>query len=140
MARERLLRWLVFNYLIGNSDAHAKNVSFLVAPDGIDLAPFYDLLSVKAYGDDTMAMAIGDETRYGWVTGPAWDALAESVGIRATLLRRLRVELARSIPPAARRILTRPEFSDAERQFLGKVVSIIDEHAGFVIEGGLNRR
>jgi serine/threonine-protein kinase HipA len=140
VARERLLRWLVFNYLIGNSDAHAKNVSFLVAADGIDLAPFYDLLCVKVYGDETMAMAIGDETRFGWVTGSAWDALAESVGIRASLLRRLSTELARSIPPAAKRILTRPEFSDAERQFLGKVVSIIDEHAGFVAEGGPSRR
>ncbi|SAL02124.1 HipA domain-containing protein [Caballeronia fortuita] len=49
-ARTRLFSWLVFNVLVGNSDAHLKNLSFLVSRDGIQLAPFYDLLSVAAYG------------------------------------------------------------------------------------------
>jgi serine/threonine-protein kinase HipA len=49
-ARTRLFSWLVFNVLVGNSDAHLKNLSFLVSHDGIELAPFYDLLSVAAYG------------------------------------------------------------------------------------------
>jgi len=49
-ARARLFSWLVFNVLAGNSDAHLKNLSFLVSHDGIQLAPFYDLLSVAAYG------------------------------------------------------------------------------------------
>ncbi|SAL69293.1 HipA domain-containing protein [Caballeronia telluris] len=49
-ARTRLFSWLVFNVLVGNSDAHLKNLSFLVSHDGIQLAPFYDLLSVAAYG------------------------------------------------------------------------------------------
>ena len=37
-----LLRWIIFNYLIGNSDAHAKNVSFLMQNNALHLAPFYD--------------------------------------------------------------------------------------------------
>jgi serine/threonine-protein kinase HipA len=49
-ARTRLFSWLVFNVLTGNSDAHLKNLSFLVSHDGIQLAPFYDLLAVAAYG------------------------------------------------------------------------------------------
>jgi serine/threonine-protein kinase HipA len=49
-ARTRLFSWLVFNVLVGNSDAHLKNLSFLVSRDGIQLAPFYDLLSVATYG------------------------------------------------------------------------------------------
>ena len=44
-----LYRWLVFNTLVGNSDAHLKNLSFLVTGDGIALAPFYDLLSTSVY-------------------------------------------------------------------------------------------
>ncbi|SAL67457.1 HipA domain-containing protein [Caballeronia peredens] len=48
-ARTRLFSWLVFNVLVGNSDAHLKNLSFLVSRDGIQLAPFYDMLSVAAY-------------------------------------------------------------------------------------------
>jgi serine/threonine-protein kinase HipA len=135
VSRDRLLRWLVFDYLIGNSDAHAKNIAFLVAPAGIDLAPFYDLVCVKAYGDDTMAMSIAGETRYGWITAREWDGLAESLRIRSALLRRIRDELSRSVPHAARRVAERPEFSPAEREFLVKVLAVIDAHAGFMQEG-----
>ena len=49
VARSRLFAWLVFNVLVGNSDAHLKNLSFLVSHEGIQLAPFYDLLSVATY-------------------------------------------------------------------------------------------
>ncbi len=135
VSRDRLLRWLVFNYLIGNSDAHAKNVAFLVRYPGIVLAPFYDLICVKAYGDDASAMSIAGETRYGWITAKEWDGLAESLRIRKALLRRIRDELSRTVPRAARRIAERPEFSAAEREFLMKVLAVIDEHAGFVREG-----
>jgi serine/threonine-protein kinase HipA len=45
----RLLRWLVFNLLIGNDDSHLKNLSFLVSPGRVDLAPHYDLLATGIY-------------------------------------------------------------------------------------------
>ncbi len=135
VSRDRLLRWLVFNYLVGTSDAHAKNIAFLVTHAGIVLAPLYDLICVKAYGDDTMAMSIAGETRYGWITAKEWDGLAESLRIRKALLRRIRDELSRTVPRAARRVAERPEFSATEREFLMKVTAVIDEHAGFVREG-----
>jgi len=49
IARIRLFNWLVFNILVGNNDAHLKNVSFLVTAGGIQLAPHYDLLSTACY-------------------------------------------------------------------------------------------
>jgi serine/threonine-protein kinase HipA len=49
VARTRLYQWLVFNVLVGNSDAHLKNLSFLISRDGVELAPHYDLLSVACY-------------------------------------------------------------------------------------------
>ena len=54
-ARLQLYQWLVFNVLIGNGDNHLKNISFLVDPAGINLAPAYDLLSTAVY--DTKAFA-----------------------------------------------------------------------------------
>lgn len=53
VVRTRLFGWLVFNVLVGNSDAHLKNLSFMVSHEGVQLAPFYDLLSVANY--DTRA-------------------------------------------------------------------------------------
>lgn len=67
VARTRLFNWLVFNVLVGNSDAHLKNLSFLVSHEGVQLAPFYDLLSVACY--DTPAFdkkAWPDRTQLAW--------------------------------------------------------------------------
>lgn len=62
-ARAYLVRWASLQLLLGNSDAHGKNISFHVHPAGLAPAPLYDLVSVNAYGDQvehTMAMAYGD--------------------------------------------------------------------------------
>lgn len=49
-----LLDAVVFNLLIGNHDAHAKNFSLLYMPDrSIRLAPLYDLLSTVYYPRET---------------------------------------------------------------------------------------
>ncbi len=70
VARARLFSWLVFNVVIGNSDAHLKNLSFMVSEEGVQLAPFYDMLSVATY--DTIAF-----DKKGWPvqTELAWPIL-----------------------------------------------------------------
>ena len=48
----RFLKANMFNWLIGGTDAHAKNYSFLIgADDEIRLAPLYDLSSQLPYPD-----------------------------------------------------------------------------------------
>jgi len=44
-----VFQWIVFNTLVGNSDCHLKNVSFMVDAQGIRLAPLYDLLCTAVY-------------------------------------------------------------------------------------------
>lgn len=60
----RLLRWVIFQVLIGNTDAHAKNLTFFCGIEGLSLAPAYDLVCCVAFAEsnveDTYAMAIGD--------------------------------------------------------------------------------
>lgn len=62
--RLQLLRWTIFQVLIGNTDAHAKNLSFHSSAAGLVLAPAYDLVSGIAFHsktlDNTYAMSIGD--------------------------------------------------------------------------------
>jgi serine/threonine-protein kinase HipA len=56
---------VLFNYLIGNNDAHAKNFSLLYVQSGdrvrVQLAPLYDLVCTVAYAglSPKMAMKIG---------------------------------------------------------------------------------
>jgi len=44
-----LARAMAFNVAIGNADAHAKNLSFVHRPAGIELAPLYDVASTIQY-------------------------------------------------------------------------------------------
>jgi serine/threonine-protein kinase HipA len=67
VARTALFQWLVFNVLVGNTDAHLKNLSFLMSPAGIRLAPFYDLICTAVY--DTPALG---ENRWPAATTLAW--------------------------------------------------------------------
>jgi serine/threonine-protein kinase HipA len=58
-----VFRRLIFNLVIGNYDAHAKNFSFLIRADGtISLSPAYDLVCTALYEDldTTFAMKIGN--------------------------------------------------------------------------------
>ena len=58
-----LLRWAIFQVLIGNTDAHGKNVSFFCDGRGLRLAPAYDMVCTDALDagfSHTYAMAIGD--------------------------------------------------------------------------------
>ncbi len=71
-ARCTILRWAIFNLAVGNFDAHGKNISFSLSRDGLDLAPFYDLVSIEALSGkfkNTFAMGYGDnfgETEFTW--------------------------------------------------------------------------
>ena len=50
---------LVFDYLIGNTDAHVKNFSLLYSPNqtAVRLAPAYDIVSTVIYKESTLDMA-----------------------------------------------------------------------------------
>jgi serine/threonine-protein kinase HipA len=63
-ARMDLLNWILFQLIIGNCDAHGKNISFFINSGGIAIAPAYDMLNIDIYGklfNQELAMAIGEE-------------------------------------------------------------------------------
>ena len=90
VARSRLFSWLVFNVLVGNTDAHLKNLSFLVSHEGVQLAPFYDLLSVATYGTPAF-----DKTGWPAQTRLAWPILG--VGYFPDITRGLLLEAGASL-------------------------------------------
>ncbi len=97
-ARLTLLRWALFQFLVGNSDAHGKNFSFLVRPGGLlEPTEWYDLVSVLQYdGFDTeLAMAYGDVFVHEEVSAFALADFATRCGIDRKLMRREGQRLAR---------------------------------------------
>lgn len=93
-------RWVMFNYLIGNSDAHAKNVSVLIDETGYALAPFYDLLCVQVYGDDRLALYIGDDDRYAAIGAHSWEAFCQDGGFSVKPTLSLFRKMAQEVPKA----------------------------------------
>ena len=63
LTKLNLLKWTLFNLCINNFDAHAKNISFFVNKDGLELTPLYDLVNIDMYPQfhNNFAFAFGDE-------------------------------------------------------------------------------
>ncbi|WP_321779388.1 HipA domain-containing protein [Sulfurimonas sp.] len=65
--KKELVTWNMINLILGNSDAHGKNISFFVDKNGLEIAPFYDIVNVSMYKGkyaQDMAMAIDDEFEF----------------------------------------------------------------------------
>jgi serine/threonine-protein kinase HipA len=94
--------WIFFNLYAGNNDGHAKNLSIHRRDGGVVLAPFYDLMSTRAYAglSQEFAFAIGDEVRPGRLTGEHLAALATRLGMNRRYLARQASELAERLPAA----------------------------------------
>ena len=84
-ARTKLefVKRVVFNYIIGNTDAHSKNFSLsFYAPNDINLTPAYDLLCTSVYDcDQRIAMKIGKAKFYKDVTERDWELFAQDIDI-----------------------------------------------------------
>jgi len=97
-----LLRWQLFNFFIGNADAHLKNLSFLWGEKGWELAPHYDLLSTAVYrapdwGIETLVFPMGSATRFADVTKAEIGAFGQSIGVPAALTLRELERLAKEL-------------------------------------------
>jgi len=84
---DQLKLWdlIVFNYLIGNTDAHIKNFSLLYGRDlnSIRLAPAYDIVSTVVYEQSTrdMAFSVGGVRSIDDVDEDAFRRAAKEVGL-----------------------------------------------------------
>jgi serine/threonine-protein kinase HipA len=103
-----LLRWALFNFLIGNADAHGKNLAFLYAAGSVRLTPFYDLLSTAVYErrvDNKFAMKMGSQKDPRYLSGHNLERFATEikVGLRVVKaqLRELSDRMKAEVPPLA---------------------------------------
>lgn len=123
-------RWVMFNFLIGNADAHAKNVSVLIDAKGYRLAPFYDLLCVKAYGDNGLALFIGDEETFDAVGKHSWEAFCQDCGfgLNATLkeLEKMALALPAQWQKTQARLVKEHKPTEAERDLLARMTTIFE--------------
>jgi serine/threonine-protein kinase HipA len=140
ITRVRMFRWLVFCVIVGNGDSHLKNLSFLVGPDGITLAPHYDLLSEAVYdtgafakkvrwpGLSTFTRPVGTTERYIDFTHEVLVDAGAVLGLTRPLALRLLREMLRQIPAAADALIE--EITQENEQILADRPSLAATFGG----------
>ena len=124
----RLWDIIVFDYLIGNTDAHIKNFSLRYDPDlqGIRLAPAYDIVSTVIYDQSTrdMAFRIGGVHSIDEITSDDFRAAAADVGLGGRMAMRRYEQMCRQFRTALRRSTEEliasgyPKAAEIERRIL----------------------
>ena len=131
----RLFDYVIFNALIGNHDAHAKNFSLLYSGKTPVLAPLYDTLSTAVYPTLTpkMAMKIGSKYKFSEVHARHWDQFAEAVGLSTALARKRILALATSMPSVARNLQSVPTLGFGHHGVVEQVVALIEQRCALTV-------
>ncbi|HET9388361.1 MAG TPA: HipA domain-containing protein [Steroidobacteraceae bacterium] len=131
LTRLMLLRWALFQYLIGNSDAHAKNISFFCEPSGLTLAPHYDLASVAQYPGfrRDLAMAYGDQFSLDAIGAYDWAGFAARTGTPRRLLVREMRRLGAAAPAATALQVADPAYAGQEKDFVARIGAFVQAQA-----------
>jgi serine/threonine-protein kinase HipA len=129
--RLALLHWVIFNFLIGNADAHAKNFALLFTQKGPCLAPFYDLICTRVYPDLTEkhAMKIGGENRPSWIHQRHWERFADAVAIKPNLVLKTLQVMAASVMPQAQQLAEAFQKTYGALPIIQKILAVIEKRA-----------
>ncbi|WP_299950240.1 HipA domain-containing protein [Hyphomonas sp. BRH_c22] len=130
-----LLDQLIFNILVANTDAHAKNYSLLLpVGGGLRLAPLYDVSTVLAWPRVVQYFAqniAGRKRKPGDVEARHWDAIAKAVNYRPADVRKRVQELVDAL------LANRVAVSQAIAALPGSSRGYVEETAGLVEENAL---
>jgi serine/threonine-protein kinase HipA len=129
--KQALVKWVIFNYFIGNADAHGKNLSLIRQRDGsIRLAPFYDLISTKVYPEISkkMAMKIGKKTRFDWIMERHWQQMADQLDLKFAYLKKLLMEMAEALETAMIEIADSITLEYNGEKTIQKICKTINTH------------
>ena len=78
------LQYLLFNFIIGNCDAHGKNYSLIFQDNTVKLTPIYDTVCTQAYPNLTqkLSMKIGKHYEIQKVNQADFEMLGNQIGLK----------------------------------------------------------
>lgn len=123
---KEFLKYVIFNFIIGNCDAHGKNYSLLYEKGSSKLSPIYDAICTLVYPSLTkkMSMKIGKHYEILKVTKQDFVELATSINLKSSIVLKMLDETITNITNGFDKI--REEKSLAPYQdFLDKLESHI---------------
>lgn len=132
-AREvlKLFDAAIFNLIIGNADAHAKNYSLLYRDDALEMAPLYDLLATVAYPDlsPKLAMKIAGRATLDALKATDWGRFADESGVSQAFVKRRAKALADRVLRATAQVEAGFDLSESALQKMSEYASLAAERA-----------
>jgi serine/threonine-protein kinase HipA len=130
---------LALNWVIGGTDAHAKNYSLLIAGQGqTRLAPLYDIVSALPYHQLqlrklNLAMRVGGE--YGlWKIGRQhWERFAEAAGLEPEPLIQRVAEVAAAVPDLLATVCSEATVEGLTHPVLARMADTVAAHAAHAL-------
>lgn len=102
-ATRDMLNWTLFQLLIGNRDAHGKNISFFVSRNGIEVTPAYDQVNIDVYVpniDGELSMAIGDNFIPEEIVAYDLAEMCEQCGLPRKIVANTLIKMAKNLTSA----------------------------------------
>lgn len=133
-ARHRFVDALMFSWLVGATDGHAKNYGLLLSGSQVRFAPLYDIASMLPYEHDAkqlkLAMKIGGEYRFKAIRPRSFEKLFDALALDPEALldraRSFAIHLPDALSDAAATDDVRAMHSDLPARLLDRVA----DHAG----------
>ena len=138
-------RAIMLNWIIGGTDAHAKNFSMLIGPQGRSrLTPLYDVASMLPYDADPgrlkMATKIGGKYRLDEVQSRHWARFATEVRLPATDVIGMGRTMAETLPAAFARTVDDARANGLDHPILQRMIEVLNarsEHCARILETAL---
>lgn len=133
--RVSFLNIVIFNYLIGNADAHGKNFSFLYEQGKPRLAPAYDLLSTAVYPElaSKMSMKIGGKYEPMEVRLHHWHRLVPDTATARNNLEKVLSELSLTVLSEAEKLKADLKKAGTESPVFDDVIAVIKRRKARVL-------
>ncbi len=123
------LQTIVFNFIIGNSDAHGKNFSLLHKKGKYELSPLYDLVSTQVYEtlSVNMAMSVDGEYNPNHITKQHFLNLAKDLEIKPNVMENIINDLADKILKTVSELKNELQAQDLYSPIIDKIELLISK-------------
>jgi serine/threonine-protein kinase HipA len=131
---------LVLNWVIGGTDAHAKNYSLMLSAGSVRLAPLYDLISILPYPrrvpyrEAKLAMRVDREYALWKIRRRHWEGLAARCDLDSGPVVDRVAEVVASVPGAVERAAARVREEGLRHDIVERVEAEVRDHSMRCIE------
>jgi len=126
---------LALNWVMGGTDAHAKNYSLLIRPGSVRLAPLYDLVSILPYPhfvhprEAKLSMRVHREYALWKIRRRHWEGLASDCRLDPEpVVERVR-EVVAATPEALERAVRSVREEGVQHEVVGRIATMVQENA-----------